>query len=87
MGKLQRRRAVSPEGKYNVTRRSDGTKPAWPWFVLGAKDPAAAVALRVYADECERLGMESEFSEDVRTLADEFDQFRKEHGKGNPDAG
>lgn len=74
MGKLQRRRAVSPEGKYNVTRRSDGTKPDWPWFVLGAKDPAAPAALRVYATECVRL-------------ADEFEAYLKEHGEGNPNAG
>jgi len=43
------------EGKFLVVRR-DGSIPAWPHFVIGARDPAAPVALRAYADAAERLG-------------------------------
>jgi alkanesulfonate monooxygenase SsuD/methylene tetrahydromethanopterin reductase-like flavin-dependent oxidoreductase (luciferase family) len=58
--------------------------PTWPWFVLGGRDPAASVALRAYAAECERLGFDSVYVADVRRLADEFAVYVVEHGAGNP---
>jgi hypothetical protein len=74
-------------GKYLVLRR-DGTVPEWPNFVLGAKDPAAPVALRAYAEEARRLNMDYQYVSDLLRLADEFDAFRIEGpGKrGDPDA-
>lgn len=36
-------------GKYLVVRR-DGTAPAWPYIVLGARDPSAPAALRAYVE-------------------------------------
>lgn len=85
MSGLWRYSNKAPEGKYLVTRR-DGTVPEWPNFVIGAKDPAAAVALRAYADEAHRLGYDSTFVGDVRRLADEFEDYRTKHGLGDPDA-
>jgi hypothetical protein len=76
----------TPEGKYLVKRR-DGTVVEWPAFVLGARDPIAAVALRAYADEAERLGHNAGWVAAVRRLADEFDQYRIEHGDGDPEKG
>jgi hypothetical protein len=73
------------EGKFLVKRR-DGTVPMWPWFVLGARDPAAGAALRAYADEAERLGMDPEYVADVRALASEFEEWLEEAGPGDPDA-
>lgn len=75
----------APEGKYLVTRR-DGTVPAWPNFVLGARDPAAPDALRAYANAAESLGYEAKFVADVRRLADEFDEYRAHCGEGDPTA-
>lgn len=72
--------------KFLVVRR-DGTIPNWPHFVLGAKDPAAPVALRAYAHECRRLGMDSAYFKDVEELAKEFQLYQHTHGAGDPPAG
>jgi hypothetical protein len=71
--------------KYLVVRR-DGTVPDFPYLVLGARDPAAPAALRAYADEAGRLGMDKEFCEDIRGQAADFERYRAEHGDGDPDA-
>lgn len=73
------------EGKFLVVRR-DGTVPEWPHFVMGARDPAVPAALRAYAMEARRLGMDPQFCEDVTLLAREFDAYRLAHGAGDPDA-
>lgn len=80
------------EGKFLVVRR-DGTVPAWPYFVLGARDPAAPAALRAYADAAEqgmRLGHSQRFDEDyiasIRELADDFERYRHQEGLGDPAA-
>ncbi len=77
----------SSEGKYLVKRR-DGTVVEWPSFVLGARDPHAAVALRAYADS---IAQDPDVHPDVparlRRLADEFDAYRKAHGDGDPTRG
>lgn len=75
----------APEGKYLVTRR-DGTIPEWPYFVIGAKDPAAPASLRAYADEAERLQFDPQYVSDVRRMAAEFEDFRWMQGAGDPDA-
>jgi hypothetical protein len=72
-------------GKFLVLRR-DGTVPSWPAFVLGARDPCAPAALRAYAAEAGKVGMDPAFVEDIRVLASEFEQYLKEHGEGDPDA-
>jgi hypothetical protein len=83
---LWRKNAETPEGKYLVKRR-DGTVVEWPNFVIGAKDPAAPAALRAYAHEAERHGMNAQFVQDVLILAEEFEQYRMVHGAGDPDRG
>lgn len=72
--------------KFLVIRR-DGTVPDWPYLVIGARDPAAPAALRAYADEAGRLGMDAEYCADIRGQADDFDRYRREAGEGDPDAG
>lgn len=74
-----------PEGKFLVVRR-DGTVPAWPHFVLGARDPAAPAALRAYAEVGEKYGMDPAFIADIRELADDFIAYREQNGDGDPDA-
>jgi hypothetical protein len=83
---LWRENPDTPEGKYLVQRR-DGTIPEWPNFVLGAKDPAAPVALLAYADAAEACFMNEDYVEGIRRLAMQFDQYRVAHGEGDPDRG
>lgn len=73
------------KGKYLVQRR-DGTVPEWPYFVLGAADPAAPAALRAYADAADYHGMDPAYTADLRTLASQFEAYRTEMGAGDPDA-
>lgn len=73
------------EGKYLIKRR-DGTIPQWPWFVLGAADPAAPYALRCYADEAERQGMDPTYVFDIRRMAYIFEDYQQRNPKGDPDA-
>ena len=76
----------TPEGKYMLVRR-DGTVPEWPFFAIGAKDPCAPAALRAYAEEARRLKMNSDYVNDIYTLAGEFARYRFDHGDGDPDRG
>ena len=76
---------AAPEGKFLVVRR-DGTIPAWPHFVLGARDAAVPAALRAYADKAEELEYDYAMVADVCALADQFDAYREEHGPGDADA-
>jgi hypothetical protein len=73
------------EGKFLVVRR-DGTTPAWPHFVMGARDPAVPFALHAYATEAKRLGLDPGYCDSVRELAFDFDAYRKGAGEGDPDA-
>jgi hypothetical protein len=72
-------------GKYLVKRR-DGTVPQWPWFVLGAADPAAPTALKAYARAARNHGMDPQYVSEIFALADEFETWRARNGYGDPDA-
>lgn len=79
------------EGKFLVVRR-DGTVPAWPHYVLGARDPAAPAALRAYAAEGKRLtetglaDYDPEYLESLLELASDFERYLLAAGSGDPDA-
>jgi hypothetical protein len=83
---LWRNNPETPEGKYLVQRR-DGSVVEWPNFVLGAKDPAASVALMAYAEKARELGWNEKFCSDVEWLAKSFELYRIQHGDGDPDRG
>jgi hypothetical protein len=70
--------------KYLVMRR-DGSIPKWPSFVLAAADPAATAALHAYANEAEKLGMDSKYVRDVRALAQTFEEYPKNPRPDAPD--
>lgn len=72
-------------GKYLVKRR-DGTVPQWPYFVLGAADPAAPYTIRAYATKCASIGMDAAYVGDLFVLADEFEAWRLANKEGDPDA-
>lgn len=81
---LVRDNPKTPEGKYLVKRR-DGTVVEWPSFVLGARDPHAPAA---YADSIEKdPDCHPDFPARLRKLADEFDEYRRVHGSGDPTRG
>ena len=84
---LVRDNPATPEGKYLVLRR-DGTVPEWPSFVLGARDPHAPAALRAYADSIEKdADCHPAYAARLRRLADEFEEYRRVHGNGDPTRG
>jgi hypothetical protein len=83
---LWRNDPATPEGKYLVKRR-DGTVPEWPNFVIGAKDPAAPAAIRGYANKARALGFNEQYCNDVLALAERFEEYRLDHGDGDPDRG
>ena len=85
MARLMRNQPEFEGGKYLVQRR-DGTVPDWPYFVIGAADPAAPAALRSYAVSAEARGMDPDYVRDIRDLAVEFEGWFSQHGPGDPDA-
>jgi len=74
------------KNKYLV-QRLDGSVPRWPWFVLGARDPAAHVALKAYVDEAEKLGMDPDYVDEVRLLLADMRRHAVTYGFGNPGMG
>ncbi len=73
------------EGKFLVVRR-DGSIPAWPHFVIGARDPAAPAALMAYAAAAREMGMDPDYCQSIRDLAGDFAAYRGQEGSGDPDA-
>lgn len=69
--------------KYLIVRR-DGTVPHWPHFVLGARDPIAALVIRFYADTVMAQGGDDEYADSLYELADDFDAYRESQGDGDP---
>ena len=85
MARLWKNADGTREGKYLVQRR-DGTVPEWPYFVLGAKDPAAEAALIAYAKAALECGMDVDYVDDIIDLSSEFGRYAEEHFEGDPDA-
>lgn len=73
------------EGKFLVVRR-DGTIPAWPHFVLGARDPWAPAALRQYAYIAKSAGADPAYCDSILALAEDFEGYREREGDGDPEA-
>jgi hypothetical protein len=86
MAGLWRNNEGTREGKYLVKRR-DGTVPEWPWFVLGAADPAAPAALKAYAKAARNHGMDEQYVRDIFQLASDFEDYLDAHPPGDPDKG
>lgn len=77
----------TPEGKYLVKRR-DGSVVEWPHFVLGARDPHTPAALRAYADSSARdEKCDRNYVKRLYELVGQFEQYRQEHGDGDPHMG
>lgn len=81
----------TPEGKYPIVLRRDGTPVETPYMVLLVRDPAFDAAMRAYADEAERLGYDPAYIADIRALAAAAPAMRASIDaakgcKGDPDA-
>lgn len=84
----------TPEGKYPIVLRRDGTVLTKPYFVLVLGDPGAGDALRAYADKHQRVGSDPQFVTEVYDIAREADRFAEEFArpetptelKADPDA-
>ena len=74
--RLWRNNPDTPEGKYPIVLRRDGTPVETPYMVLLVKDPAFDAAIRAYADEGERLGYDPAYIADLRALVAEAPAIR-----------
>lgn len=85
---LFRNNPETREGKYPVVLRRDGTVPEWEWFILGARDPLAAVAIRAYADAAEAEGWDPQYVADLREMAEKWLKglVGNALNRGDPDA-
>lgn len=86
MSGLWKNDAATPEGKYPILLRRDGSVVTKPYFVMLASDPAAPQALMAYAASAEHLGFDSEYVGDVKRLALEFQDWLSSDKTGDPDA-
>lgn len=60
---------ATPEGKYPVVLRRDGTQVEFQHFLINAHDPGFSMAMHAYAAEHERLGSDPAYVQDCRSLA------------------
>jgi len=83
MAGLWRNNPETPEGKYPILLRRDGTTVKVPYFPILLHDPCAAAALKAYADKAEEHCMDPEYVKDLRELAKTSQALAKE-AKNNP---
>jgi hypothetical protein len=87
MAGLWRNDPATPEGKYPIALRRDGSAMDSRFIVLALKDPCVPAALYAYAGEAERLGMDPQYVRDFRHLAAEAQRERAKDPKpSDPDA-
>lgn len=74
-------------GKKYIVVRTDGTLPDWPYFVIGAKDPAAASTIRNYASTALAINGDHDYHENVKDLSRRFGVWKAadEHGVASPE--
>lgn len=58
----------TPEGKYPIVLRRDGSPVTTPYFVILVRDPCFDAAMTAYAHEAERLGFEAAYVADIREM-------------------
>lgn len=75
MATLWRRDEATKEGKYPIVLRRDGKPVTDRHFVMLLRDPCVAAALRAYAEEASRRGLDEEWVADVVRLAQESDEI------------
>lgn len=88
MPKLMREDPKTPEGKYPIVLRRDGTVVEFEYFVLALKDPCTARALTAYAEEAHRQKLDPDYVASVQKLAERSVHlsFTDETREGGPTA-
>lgn len=86
MAGLWRDNHETPEGKYPIVLRRDGTVLETPYLVITMRDPCAPAAIRAYAEAAEQQGLDPIYIAGMRALADEAEVVRARIGPGDPDA-
>lgn len=86
MSGLWRNDPETPEGKYPIVLRRDGTPLESRFIVLALRDPCTPAALRAYAAKADILEMDIHYVGDIRKLAEEAERELKKVGPGDPDA-
>ncbi|KKL77641.1 hypothetical protein LCGC14_2032900, partial [marine sediment metagenome] len=76
----------TPEGKYPIVLRRDGTPLESRYFVITLRDPCAPAAFRAAAKEASRLGLDPDYARDLKALAAMAGAERARVGAGDPDA-
>lgn len=75
--RLWRNNPETPEGKYPIVLRRDGTPLESRYIVMVLKDPAVEAALIAYAKKAAELGYDSELVQDIRVLSDQCERERE----------
>ena len=85
MSGLWRNDPDTPECKYPIVLRRDGSVLKGEYFVIAVRDPCAAAAFDAYADQAEQLELDDQFVRDVRDMADRA-AVAADEDPGHPDA-
>lgn len=85
--RLWRNNPETPEGKYPIVLRRDGTPLESRYIVMVLKDQATEEALYAYARRAHELGYDPTLVEDIIALADQCENEREKAAKpADPDA-
>ena len=84
MSGLWKKNPETPEGKYPIVLRRDGTVLTAPYVVMTLRDPCAAAALRAYANEAVRQGLDEQYIADFYELDEQA--VVEARNPGDPDA-
>lgn len=89
--RLWRNNSETPEGKYPIVLRRDGTPVETPYMVLLVRDPCFDAAIMAYADEAERRGYDPQYVSDLRQMVSDAPAVREaidaaKGCSGDPDA-
>jgi len=82
--RLWRNNPETPEGKYPIVLRRDGSALQTRYIVMTLRDPATEAALLGYAFEAERLGYDPNYVQDIRDMAEECPGIIIDEGAGDP---
>ena len=75
--RLWRNNSETPEGKYPIVLRRDGTPVETPYMVLLVRDPCFDAAITAYANEAERRGYDPSYVSDLRQMVSDAPAVRE----------
>lgn len=81
---LHRNNPLTPEGKFPIVLRRDGTAVEERFFVVFLQDPCAEACIKAYANDAVNHNFADKFIEDVYDLAEEAGGISSENS--DPDA-